>query len=70
MTSLKINSQMFNIQKVWSDAICLVVEDTINKRPSVKIPLTGLTPPHFSACSKPGTGSPFVAIFFMFNDLR
>jgi hypothetical protein len=34
-----------------------------------RIVLTSLTPSHFSACSKPGSGlkTPYVMVFFIFN---
>jgi hypothetical protein len=34
----------------------------------IGIHLTGLTPPHFYACPKPGPGFPFFVV--VFNDLR
>ena len=39
---------------------------------NVVIPLTSLTPPHFYACSKPGSGFPtsYVMAFFCSNYLR
>ena len=38
----------------------------------VGIQLTGLTPPHFCACSKPGPWFPtsYVVVFFVFSELR
>jgi len=36
---------------------------------TVRIPLTGLMPPHFGSCPKPGRGfpTPYVVDFFVFN---
>ena len=40
------------------DYICIAVGEPVIKRGRVGFPLTGLTPPHFCACTKPGPGFP------------
>jgi hypothetical protein len=51
--------------------MCIASGDPIIKR-GVGISLTGLTPPYFCACPKPGTGFPtsYAMVFFMSSELR
>ena len=48
--------------------ICIAIGDPVIKR-AVGIPLTGLTPPHFSVCPKPRPGFPvwYVVVVFVFS---
>ena len=48
--------------------ICITIGDPVIKR-AVGIPLTGLTPPHFSVCPKPRPGFPvwYVVVVFVFS---
>jgi len=52
--------------------ICISVGDPIIKNGWVMIPLTVLTPPHFCACPKSGSGflMSYVVVFFVFSELR